>query len=146
MRSLMHPGSVVATSCAVLLAGCAASPHVLLHAPPRAESVVALIARSPLPPGENIRATEVGRAENMSVHLVQIRDREKPHVHTRYDLSVTLVEGRGSLWLANEKLSMRAGDTAFIPRGTRHFFVNEGAEPAAAVVVFSPPFDGPDVE
>lgn len=142
----MKRASIVVACCALQLAACAASPRVLLHDPPRAETVRSLVARSPLPPGENIRPSEIDRGESASVHLVQIRDREKPHVHTRYDLTVTLLEGRGSLWLAEEKLPMRAGDVAFIPRGTRHFFVNEGGDTAVAVVVFSPPFDGPDVE
>jgi mannose-6-phosphate isomerase-like protein (cupin superfamily) len=140
----MKHASIVAIFCVLLLAGCAASPRVLLHDPPRAESVAALVERSLLPPGENIRATEVGRGESSSVHLVQIRDREKPHVHARYDLTVVVAEGRGRLWLAGEELPMRAGDAVFIPRGTPHFFVNEGTEPAAAIVVFSPAFNGPD--
>jgi quercetin dioxygenase-like cupin family protein len=41
---------------------------------------------------------------------------------------------------------MRAGDVAFVPRGTPHHFVNQGRKPAAALVSFSPPFDGPDQE
>jgi mannose-6-phosphate isomerase-like protein (cupin superfamily) len=39
---------------------------------------------------------------------------------------------------------MNVGDSAFIPRGTPHYFVNEGSTPAAAIVTFSPPFSGPD--
>ena len=130
--------------CALLLAGCAAHPRVLLHDPPRAEAVETIVQRSPLPAGENIKPTEIVRGENMSVHLIQVREGEKPHIHTRYDLSVTLVQGQGSLWLADAKLPMKVGDTAFIPRGTRHYFVNEGSKPASAIVVFSPAFSGPD--
>ena len=140
----MKPAFLAALSGAFLLIGCAPHPRVLLHDPPRAESVAALVERSPLPAGENIKPVEIGRGENMSVHLIQIREGEKPHVHTRYDLSVVLVEGHGSLWLADRKLPMKSGDSAFIPRGTRHYFVNEGSDPAAAIVTFSPPFNGPD--
>jgi mannose-6-phosphate isomerase-like protein (cupin superfamily) len=142
----MKTAALVAVFGAVLVAGCAPHPHVLLHDPPRAESVVALVRRSPLAEGENIRPTEIGRGENTSVHLIQVRSGEKPHVHTRYDLTVVVVQGHGSLWLADQKLPMTVGDTAFIPRGTRHYFVNEGSDPAAAIVVFSPPFGGPDTE
>jgi mannose-6-phosphate isomerase-like protein (cupin superfamily) len=142
----MKRASIAATSCALLLAGCTARPRVLLHDPPRAESVTVLVERTPLAPSENIRAVEIERGENMSMHLVQIRDRETPHVHARYDLTVVVAEGRGTLWLAGEELPMREGDAAFIPRGTRHYFVNEGSRPAAAIVVFSPAFSAPDVE
>jgi mannose-6-phosphate isomerase-like protein (cupin superfamily) len=135
---------LAALASALVLVGCTPRPHLLLHDPPRADGVDTLIQRSPLPAGENIRPTELDRGENMSVHLIQIREGEKPHIHTRYDLSVVLVEGHGSLWLANQKLPMNVGDSAFIPRGTPHYFVNEGSTPAAAIVTFSPPFSGPD--
>jgi quercetin dioxygenase-like cupin family protein len=129
-----------------VLTGCARSPRSLLASPPRAATVEELLAAHPLPPGENIRAAELARGESASLHLVRIRDREKPHVHTRYDLTVTLLGGEGTLWLDGKALPMRAGDVAFVPRGTPHYFVNEGCKPAAALVSFSPPFDGPDQE
>jgi quercetin dioxygenase-like cupin family protein len=130
----------------VALPGCAHQPRVLLPVAPRSAEVAARLAESPLAAGENIRATPLLRGEQASVTLVQIRDREAPHVHTRYDITVTLMRGAGTLHLAGEALPMRAGDAAFVPRGTPHFFVNDGREPAAALVSFAPPFDGPDQE
>jgi len=43
-----------------------------------------------------------------------------------------------------QALPMHTGDVAVIPKNTPHFFVNGGADPASALVVFTPPFDGPD--
>ena len=130
----------------VALIGCASRPGVqLLTAnPPRTANVAGLTAATPLAPTENIRPTELQRGEHSSIALVRIRDREQPHVHTRYDLAVTLAAGSGTLWLNGTPLPMRAGDVAFIPQGTPHYFVNDGGAPAAALVVFSPPFSGPD--
>jgi quercetin dioxygenase-like cupin family protein len=129
----------------LVLAGCAAAqrpPQFLTAAPPQAVPVSSLAA--PLAPGDNIRPTELQRAEHSSVSLVRIGDREQPHVHTRYDLTVTLVQGSGTLWLDGVALPMQAGDVAFIPRNTPHYFVNGGPAPAAALVVFAPAFSGPD--
>ena len=81
---------------------------------------------------------------SFSVSLVQVRDREQPHVHTRYDLTVMVADGEGTLWLNGTPLPMVPGDVAFIPRGTPHYFVNDGAQPATAIVVFAPAFEGPD--
>jgi len=106
--------------------------------------VADLLAAAPLAPGENIRPTLIAHGENASLFLIQIRKREVPHTHTRYDLTVVLVRGAGKLWLNGRPLPMKRGDAAFIPRGTPHFFVNEGAEPAAALVGFAPRFEGPD--
>ncbi len=126
--------------------GCSArpGPRLLTATPPRATAVHEVAAATPLLPTENIRPTQLERGEQSSIALVQIRDREAPHVHTRYDLAVTLASGSGTLWLNGTPLSMHAGDVAFIPRGTPHFFVNRGSQPATALVVFSPPFSGPD--
>ena len=139
----------VRPACAIalfVLAGCWDRPDraLLLPSPTRGLPYSALIAEAPLAAGENIRVRELERGESSSVSLVQIRDREQPHVHTRYDLTVTLLEGSGTLWLDGTPLPMRAGSTAFIPKGTPHYFVNGGSTPAAALVAFAPPFSGPD--
>lgn len=98
----------------------------------------------PLPAGENIRAVVLGNTEDLSYHFIQIRDREAPHIHAEHDLVVTLLSGQGSLNMAENVVSMRPGDTALVPRGGRHFFVNTGEQPAAAFVTFVPPHDGTD--
>jgi quercetin dioxygenase-like cupin family protein len=118
----------------------------VLPDPARAEDVEALLAGSPLGPGENIKAVPLQKGEHASVTLVQIRDREPPHRHIRYDIMVMLVRGTGTLHLGERTLPMRAGDVSFITRGTPHYFVNDGDAPAAALVTFAPAFDGPDQE
>lgn len=141
------PSRLVRTACALcgvlLLPACAVHPPQLLtHAPPA--SAPAATAAPPLGAGENIRPRELRRSDSASISLIRIRDREAPHMHTRYDLTVVLVEGSGTLWLDGTPLPMRTGDVAFIPRGIPHWFVNESSTPAAALVTFAPPFTGPD--
>jgi quercetin dioxygenase-like cupin family protein len=129
----------------LLVVGCGReTPRLLTAAPPRAEPVAQ--AAPPLAAGENIKLTELRRSEHASVSLVQVRDREAPHIHTRYDLTITMIRGTGTLWLDGTALPMRAGDVAFIPRRTPHHFVNGGQDPALALVSFAPAFSGPDQE
>lgn len=120
--------------------------RVVLPNPIRSEQIDALLARVPLAEGENIKAFPLHVGEHSSVTLVQIRDREPPHRHTRYDIMVTLVRGKGTLHVGERALPMQAGDSSFIPRGTPHYFVNDDAKPAAALVTFAPAFNGPDQE
>jgi quercetin dioxygenase-like cupin family protein len=129
---------------AIFIGGCAGarSAQLLTADPPQAVAVATLAP--PLGPADNIRPTDLRHGENSSISLVQVRDRELPHIHTRYDLTVTLVHGSGTLWLNGTPLPMHDGDVAFIPKGTPHYFVNGGSDPAAALVVFAPAFSGPD--
>jgi quercetin dioxygenase-like cupin family protein len=111
---------------------------------PDGTSADALASKAPPPLRENVTVAELQRGENSSVSAVWVRDREQPHVHARYDLTVVVASGEGTLWLNGRPITMRVGDGVFIPKGTPHYFVNAGSAPAVAVVVFSPPFSGPD--
>ena len=128
------------------LAGCAATPQVILPDPPdvRRTSLTTLLAANPLAEGENIRAVVLSRTDALSYHLVQIRDREQPHIHATHDLAVTLVRGTGTLYIRGVGYAMRVGDVAVVPRGTVHYFVNDASGAAVALVTFAPPYDGKD--
>jgi len=128
---------------ALALAGAACSARPPVFYSSEAQRVDAIVNTTP-PSGQNITVTEVQRSENSSISVVQVRDREQPHIHTRYDLAVVVARGTGTLWLNGAPRPMHTGDAAYIPKGTPHYFVNEGREPAAAIVMFAPPFTGPD--
>ncbi len=98
----------------------------------------------PLKNGEEIRSDELWRTKLSSIHVVQIRAEEKPHIHKDHDLIVVLQRGNGTLFIGNAPLKIAQGSAASIPRGVPHAFINESAEPAAAYAVFTPPFDGQD--
>lgn len=128
------------------IAGCASPPHLLLPNGQVADRSVlgAMLAAHPLAAGQNISVSALGRTESLSYHLVQIRDRERPHLHASHDASVTLLRGSGHLYIAGQPHEMRAGDVAVIRHGTPHYFVNSGSEPAVAFATFVPPYDGTD--
>jgi quercetin dioxygenase-like cupin family protein len=102
------------------------------------------LAGHALAPDAEIRADEVGRSEAASLHLVQVRGRERPHRHERHDLIVHVLRGAGVLHLASERLPMRAGDVALVRRGVAHWFAADPGAVAVALVTFAPPLDGPD--
>jgi quercetin dioxygenase-like cupin family protein len=133
---------------AAALAGCNAtaskpSHDLLLSDPARSLGAESIIRELPMG-GQNIARRKLSDGADSTVFLVRIAERESPHRHTRYDLTVVVVAGSGTLWLDGAPLAMEPGDIAHIPRGTPHYFVNDGDEPASAVAVFSPRFEGPD--
>lgn len=103
-----------------------------------------LLADNPLPPGQNIRVTTLGQGPAASHHLVQIRDRETPHMHKIHDATVIMLRGRGTLVLEERRIDLTAGDVVYIPRGVAHYFTNAAREPAVAFATYTPAFDGKD--
>ncbi len=95
---------------------------------------------------ENIKIIDIGKPlKFLSEHMVFIRDREPLHIHAKHDLIAILQKGEGTLYCEDKKYSLKTGDSIFIPKGLKHYFVNQSSEPAVAYIVFTPPFDGKDV-
>lgn len=108
------------------------------------------LRENPLGPEEPLRVLELGRNRRASLHLIQVRDRERPHRHARHDLVARLVQGEGDLYLQKpssgyRRISLKRGDLIHVPAGSGHYFVNRAGAPSVAVAWFLPPFDGKDV-
>ena len=131
-----------------MLFGCTPSqiPYVFLQYAKelRQANLAKVLADNPLGPGENIKITTLGQGQGASHHVVQIRDRESPHLHNAHDGTVMLVRGRGYLVMDKLRITLTAGDIAHIPRGVPHYYVNTDLEPTVVFVIFAPPFDGKD--
>jgi mannose-6-phosphate isomerase-like protein (cupin superfamily) len=125
---------------------CAPTPRISLQygTELKQAEIEKVLAENPLGASENIKITTLGQGQGVSHHVVQVRDREKPHMHKMHDGTVVMVKGRGYLMMDNGRIDLSAGDIVYIPRGAVHYFVNTAAEPAVAFVIFSPPFDGKD--
>jgi mannose-6-phosphate isomerase-like protein (cupin superfamily) len=125
---------------------CAPAPRVSLQYGTefKQAEIEKVLAENPLGVSENIKITTLGQGQGVSHHLVQVRDREKPHIHKVHDGTVVMVKGGGYLMMENRRIDLSAGDIVYIPRNAAHYFVNTASEPTVAFVVFSPPFDGKD--
>lgn len=104
-----------------------------------------IVKEKPIGKDENIKVTPLFKNDEASHFIIQIRDREKPHIHETHDLTVIVKSGRGILHLGKEKLTMKSGDVAFIPKGVFHYFVNTDNEPSVAYAIFTPFYDGKDM-
>lgn len=61
-----------------------------------------------------------------------------PHIHGREDETYHVLEGEVVFTVDGERHVVRAGGTAFGPRGIPHEFHNEGAETARMLVAVTP--------
>lgn len=105
-----------------------------------------VVKENPLGTDENIKVTPLFKNEDASHFIIHIRDREKPHIHETHDLTVIVKKGKGVLYLGKDKLPMRRGDIAFIPKGVPHYFENEDSKPSIAYAIFTPFYDGKDMK
>ena len=131
-----------------MLFGCTPSqiPYVFLQYGKelRQADVNKLLADNPLGPSENLKLSTLGQSQSASHHIVQIRDRESPHLHKAHDGTVIVLRGRGYLMMDTRRITLTAGDIAHIPRGVPHYYVNTDLEPTVAFVIYAPPYDGKD--
>ena len=132
------------------LSGCAAPQKCVFYQYTALEGVKSktldrLKWENAVPTGEDLSKALVLEMEGSSAHLIQIRGSEKKHVHEFHDVTVFVESGGGRMHLGKKSVNVGPGAVIFIPRGLEHYFVNGSAEPASAISVFSPAFDGKDI-
>lgn len=126
--------------------GCASTTSALnLHLDGKDFNLHQFLKDHPVPPGEAKRTDLLASGPTASIHIVQIRGAETPHVHAEHDLRVVVVRGRGTMVIRGKRISAGVGSVFEIRRGVPHFFVSGGSTPAAALATFSPPYDGKDM-
>jgi hypothetical protein len=114
----------------LLLAACttrAPAPTFIVPGADGADVVARTLAAAPLGAAENFRAQPVVSGQHASIAVVQIRDREEPHIHTRYDLTVAHPSGEGTRYLVARQASRgrcRPAMACSFP-GHAHWFVND---------------------
>lgn len=109
------------------------------------KSIDEILTEHPLPTNQNLQSTLIEKSQGSSLHLVQIRTREKPHTHRIHDLFIILKKGEGILHIGQGSRPMKTGDMVLIPRGVPHHFETTSKEVAVGVGIFTPSFDGKDV-
>ena len=98
---------------------------------------------NPLGENEGFKVTALYENPRSKHVLVQVRDREPAHVHTDSDITVWLLRGGGVMYIAGKEHPVKAGDVIHVPRDVVHYYVNQGPEIGAALVIYSPA-PGPD--
>lgn len=60
------------------------------------------------------------------------------HIHNQQDETFLCVEGEFKIRVGDEVIEVKAGDVAFVPRGTIHGFKNVGSTTGVLQYIFSP--------
>lgn len=71
--------------------------------------------------------------------VFQFKGGPPPHVHQYEDEIIYIVSGEFVVHIAGEDFTVKAGDTAFIPRGTEHTVINPiENNPGTLITIFQP--------
>ena len=139
----MANASLKAVLACLLTTSCSVTPPTH-HWGTSSRTIESVLAANLLAPGQNIGVTNLGAADEVSHHIVQVRDAEALHVHANHDLTVFIYRGHGVMQVDSNQFPIATGDILFIPRGVPHAFTNKSGSPAVAIVAFTPAFDGKD--
>lgn len=90
------------------------------------------------PDKEQLASQVLGQQIGVKEVLLVVRGHENPHTHPNSDLVFSIIEGRGYVQLATERLKVRAGSTIVIPRGVCHAYHNRSKKDSVLLATFSP--------
>ncbi|MFK7799719.1 MAG: cupin domain-containing protein [Aureispira sp.] len=99
---------------------------------------------APIEAYANIKAVTLHDDENTTVFMISIKKSVRRHLHEYHTEVVTVLAGRGKMFLAGEYLDIRKGDQIIIPPNTPHGVVTTGGQPLQVMSVQTPQFLGYD--
>jgi quercetin dioxygenase-like cupin family protein len=77
---------------------------------------------------------------DVSINVLRIGEPIALHRHLQSEEVVYLLSGEGTLQLALDTRTLRAGDLVVVPRNTPHAFTPSGGGPAVVLQFFTPRF------
>lgn len=93
------------------------------------------------PWGRMIWLLDALNADNPDMSLARMEvesgQTSEPHVHSNCHESIHVFSGKITEVIGDKVVALVAGDTVFIPQGTRHYTVNSGPERAILIISYS---------
>jgi quercetin dioxygenase-like cupin family protein len=139
-KGLQKPGEFVES-----LRNPTSFPEIFL---PEIKNIDEIVNEKPLPEGENVMVIPIGKDKSSSIYLFQIRANAEmdAHFHKSHDVIMYIMKGSGIVELHGTRHSVKEGMVVVIPRLVGHRFINTGDVTNIIVSIFSPLFDGNDIE
>ncbi|MGR3293132.1 MAG: cupin domain-containing protein [Candidatus Scalindua sp.] len=120
-------------------------PEIFL---PEIKYIDEIVEEKSLADDENIMIIPLGKDKSTSVYLFQMRPGAEmdSHYHNTHDEILYIKQGSGLIILNGTRHIVKEGMVVMIPRQSGHKYVNTGKEISITISMFSPPFDGKDIE
>jgi mannose-6-phosphate isomerase-like protein (cupin superfamily) len=85
-----------------------------------------------------VTGTETGGAFDLFEMTIAPGGGPPLHIHRTHDETYRMLEGRLTVQLGTERVTLTEGMFVFVPRGTPHAFLNSGATPARMLLTMTP--------
>ncbi len=120
-------------------------PEIFL---PEIKNIDEIVNEKALAEDEDVMIIPIGKDKSSSIYLYQIRENTEmdAHYHKSHDVIMYIKKGSGILVLNGTRHSVKEGMMVVIPRLSVHRFINTGEVTNIIVSIFSPLFDGNDIE
>lgn len=110
---------------------------------PRVEDATAVAQALPQA-GPGLRRGVWGEGSDATYHLLETEIPEPPHLHAHHDLTVIVLRGRGTLFVEDRQVDVRAGDVLYIIRGRVHHFHPAPGTTVTGLAIYTPRLEKSD--
>lgn len=93
---------------------------------------------------ENIKVMPIHTDRNTSVFVIFIKKQVRKHFHQYHTEVITVLEGKGEMFMSGEIFNVKPGDCIVIPQGTEHAIITRSKKPLKVLSVQAPEFEGED--
>lgn len=85
-----------------------------------------------------VQASDTGGAYSVFEDYIPPGAGPVPHMHTKEDETIFVLEGKLRAWLDGKQYDVKAGDFVHMPRGVQHYFKNVSDEPTRLLLSYTP--------
>lgn len=104
----------------------------------------AISSYTPTEAYDNIYSTTLHDDENTTVYLIFVKEGVRKHLHQYHTEVITILSGRGRMFMGGEYFTVQKGDHIVVPPNTPHGVITTSGQPLQVISVQTPQFEGKD--
>ena len=93
---------------------------------------------------DNVLPQKIAGDSLSTSFVIWIKKEVKAHKHIKHSENIYILEGTGTMKIADKTFDVKAGDYLFVPKNTIHSLKVTSATPVKVLSIQSPEFDGSD--
>lgn len=92
----------------------------------------------------NVKTVTLHDDENTTVYMIFVKQAVRKHLHQYHTEVITVIAGRGRMFLGGEYFNIKKGDHIIVPPNTPHAVITTSGRPLQVLSIQTPQFMGQD--